>query len=126
LPPLLLWVAALGVGCFEDWLIMSWRALAFEISSRCIWLMALIGLPLAASVFLCLKRAAPLDAPKEGFLAGLAAAAVASTVVQLLYPLERDFLVLLWNFGSVLTLAASGWLFGSQLFRSHRARTFDQ
>jgi len=122
LPPLLLWAAALGFGCFEDWLAMSWRALAFEVSSECIGLMVLISLPLGATAVVLIRRAAPLDMAREGVLAALAAASISSIIVQFLYPLERDFLVLMWNFGSVLALALSGGLFGSWLFRPSRPR----
>ena len=51
-------------------------------------------------------------------MAALAAAAVTSAIVQILYPLERGILVFLWNFGSVLAITGVGSLLGHLLFRT--------
>ena len=115
-PPLALWLAVLGLACFEDWSVHGPAALAIRLSADCVLLVLVLSLPPIAVAGVLVRQAAPLEPGLEGALVALAGAATGSALVQVLYPMDRGVQMLVWNFGSVIALVALGSLAGRWWF----------
>jgi hypothetical protein len=63
-----------------------------------------VSLPLSALMFLLLRHAARLRPQPMILMAGLAVAALTSTAMSLLHPLDATLMVLIWNIGASLVI----------------------
>jgi hypothetical protein len=110
LPFLALWLAVSGYGCLVHVDSGSWRE-----SRDCFVFLVSLGAPLGASLFLLLRRAAPLAPVRVGLMGALGAAASAAALLQFFHPFDVTWIDLGTHavaITSVLAAArlASGWL----------------
>jgi hypothetical protein len=118
LPALALWIGASGFGCLRPWLAPETRSPAMSETGDCLLFILGISLPLSAIIFVMLSRAMPLQPSLTAGLGGLAAAAAAATLLNLVHPFDAAFLDLAVHALAVaLVVAASRWLGGSYLWR---------
>lgn len=110
--PVGLWLATLGIGCLADWMRAGAAGLRVTNDIGCLGKIALIGsLPALAMVWM-LRRGAPLAPRGTLFLAILAAAALGNFGLRLFHSQDAGLMVLIWQAGSVLLLAAGAGLCG--------------
>jgi hypothetical protein len=103
-PTLLLWLSCVGYGCLTHWVEYDAGAVVPGESLRCFSTLLLVSLPLSALMFLLLRHAARLRPQPMILMAGLAVAALTSTAMSLLHPLDATLMVLIWNIGASLVI----------------------
>jgi hypothetical protein len=108
--PLAVWIGSLGQGCVTDWLAHGPAGLALRPdwpSVRAI--LAVAAVPALAMVAM-LRRGAPLAPVITAMLGGLAAAALGDFGLRLFHTEDASPMVLVWQVGTVVALAAAaGW-----------------
>ncbi len=124
-PSLLLWLSSIGYGCLTHWVAFDAGAIETSELLRCFSTLLLVSVPLSASMFVLLRHAARLRPMPVILMAGLAVAALTSTAMSLLHPLDASLMVLIWNIGTSLAIVgieaalgrrAMAW-FGARLAR---------
>ena len=100
LPFLAVWLAASGYGCLAH-AGGSWRQ-----SGDCFLFLLGVGLPLGLSLFLLLRRAAPLDPARVALTGALGAAAVAAALLQFFHSFDVTWIDLAVHGLAVLSLLA--------------------
>jgi hypothetical protein len=90
--PLAVWIAASGYSCYRYWL--SFGPTGWEIgeSAHCFAFILAAGLPLSLSLFIPLRRAAPLAPIPTALAGGVAAAAIAAFALQFFHPFDVTFM----------------------------------
>jgi hypothetical protein len=111
LPALLLWIGASGAGCLRTWIVPGTREPAAGEMAECLALIVGGSLPLAALLFVMVRRAMPMDVELTGTLGGLAAAGAAATLLSFFHPFDAAFLDLLVHAVAVLAvvMASRSW-----------------
>jgi hypothetical protein len=116
-PPLLVWLSGIGLGCARDVARMGADAWLVELaSSECAVAITMTSLPLGLVLLLMVRHAGVVRPGATALLAALGAAAVSAAGVTLHHPGESAFMVLLWHLGAVALLSLSSLLFGRSLF----------
>ena len=124
-PTLLLWLSSIGYGCLTHWVVYDAGTTAADELLRCFSTLLLVSVPLSAAMFVLLRHAARLRPMPVILMAGLAVAALTSTAMSLLHPLDATLMVLIWNIGASVAIVAieaalgrraMAW-FGSRLAR---------
>lgn len=116
-PPALVWLASIGIGCLREWAEWGADSLLPAIHPRCLDEIALISvIPLAALVAL-VRRGASFQPRLTGILTALAAAATGSAALDLFHPAEAAIIVLVWHFMGITVLSLLFGLVGRRLFR---------
>jgi hypothetical protein len=88
-PPLAVWLAASGYGCYRNWFVIGPDgSLALGRSSDCFIFILVASLPLAAALFIALRRARPLNAAPVMCAGALGVAALAATALQFFHPFD--------------------------------------
>jgi hypothetical protein len=85
LPPLLLWLAASGMGCLENGL--GLRAVHAQ-SAHCFMFIAGVSAPLSVALFWMLRRAHPIAPLPVASFGALGVAAAAATLLQFFHPFD--------------------------------------
>ena len=117
LPPLLLWLGALGWGCAGEFLQSGGQALAWESASwQCAQAITMISLPLGFIMLLMVRHAGVVRPAPTAVLAALSAAAMSAAGVSLFHEGESALMVLVWHLGAVAVLCLLSWLLGRHLF----------
>lgn len=116
-PFMLLWLASLGDGCWRDWLRSGLEGLSLRLDFTCFPAILAISIAPAILIFVMIRRGAPIAPITTTGLATLAATALAAASLQLFHPQDASVMVLVWQFGTVLTLTGIGALFGRRLLR---------
>lgn len=88
LPPLLLWLACSGVGCLEHGLGLGPAGDRLGESSGCFRFILMVSLPVAATLFLVLRRARPLLPLRVALSGALGVAALAAFVLMFFHPFD--------------------------------------
>jgi hypothetical protein len=114
-PFLLVWLASLGEGCWRDWTLHGLQGLAIQPEFSCFWkIVAASAAPLIL-ILIMVRRGAPIAPYLTTGLATLAAASLVAAAMLLFHGEESSVMVLVWQFGSVVTVSAFAALFGRQL-----------
>lgn len=86
LPPLLLWLACSGAGCLENGLGLGPAGDRLGESSSCFRFIVIVSLPIAATLFLVLRRARPLLPLRVALNGALGVAALVAFVLMFFHP----------------------------------------
>ncbi len=114
-PFLLVWLASLGEGCWRDWTLHGLQGLAVQPEFSCFWKIVVSSAPPAVLILLMVRRGAPIAPYLTTGLATLAAASLVAAAMLLFHRQESSVMVLIWQFGSVVSLSAFAALFGRRL-----------
>jgi len=89
LPPLALWLATSGYGCYENWLVSGPDGLRLGRSADCFRFILLCSIPLTAALWIALRRmAASLDPLRVTASGGLGIAALSAAALQFWHPFD--------------------------------------
>ncbi|MET4702309.1 hypothetical protein ABIE65_005364 [Constrictibacter sp. MBR-5] len=116
LPPLLLWIAGLGYGCFTDWLRVGPDGLVLGTSFSCFAVIALTSLPLGTGMLFMLRHAAPVRPALTAMIGSLSMAALVSAGLQLFHYLDAAIMVLVWHLGPVSVVVGVFTLANRRIF----------
>jgi hypothetical protein len=123
-PPLVVWVATLGIGCVVDWVRWGVEGLRLQPDLACFPYIAMVGVIPAVAIVVMLRRGAPLAPRLTLAFGGLAAAALGNFGLRFFHMQDAGIMVLVWQFGSVVVLSAIAGLVGQQIIRwRHRPLT---
>ena len=100
LPPLLLWIAAIGRQCLTHWVRYEGGAMLMGDTARCFATVILTSLPLWLLMLLMLRRSGAVRRVLPMLAGSLAVAATAGAAMNLLHALDASAMILLWNFGT--------------------------
>lgn len=115
-PPALVWLGSVGLGCLNDWVVRGADSLLPAIKPQCLPEITVISIaPLAVLVILS-RRGAALRPHLTACLTALAAAALASAVLDQVHRADAAIVTLVWHFGGVALLSGLATLFGRRLF----------
>jgi hypothetical protein len=115
LPALALWVATIGYGCLTDWVSMDPDGLHMGEAVRCFATLLMTSVPLSIAMLVMLRYAALLRPLEVSVMGGLAVAAVTAFALSLFHDLDATVMILIWNLGSAVLIAALGSLFGRSM-----------
>jgi hypothetical protein len=88
LPAAILWIAASGLGCLRTWLAPQTHVATMGEARDCFVFIVALSIPLAALLFVMLRRAYPLYLGLTAAIAGLAVAAAAATLLNFFHPFD--------------------------------------
>ena len=88
LPALVLWIGASGFGCFRSWIIADTHVASMRETMDCLLFIVAISIPLAALLFLMLRRGYSLQPNLTAVVGGLACAAAAATLLNFVHPFD--------------------------------------
>jgi hypothetical protein len=88
LPPLALWLASSGYGCYRHWLIAGPSGWELGESAHCFRFILAASLPLGASLLIALRRASPIAPLPVGAAGGLGVGALAAFALQFFHPFD--------------------------------------
>ena len=88
LPPLLLWFASSGYGCYQNWIAYGPQGWRLGRSSDCFVFIVTMSIPVATALYLVLRRALPLDPLRVMAAGGLGVAALAAATLQFYHPFD--------------------------------------
>jgi hypothetical protein len=117
LAPLALWLASVGHGCVQDWLLLGADGLALRPDWDCLPAALLIGAVPAAAMVVMLRRGAPLYPRATLMLGALAVAAVSNLGMQVFHFRDASIMLLVWHAGGVAVLALLAGSLGRRLLR---------
>jgi hypothetical protein len=88
LPPLVLWLASSGYGCYQNWIAYGPQGWRLGRSSDCFVFIVTMSIPVAIALYLVLRRALPLDPLRVMAAGGLGIAALAAATLQFYHPFD--------------------------------------
>jgi hypothetical protein len=88
LPAAILWITASGLGCLRTWLAPQTHVATLGEARDCLVFIVALSVPLAALLFVMLRRAYPLYLGLTAAVAGLAVAAAAATLLNFFHPYD--------------------------------------
>ena len=104
LPSFLLWIGSSGYSCWRQIVVRGPDGLWPGESAHCfLWIVG-FGVPLAASLFVLLKRAHPLSPAPVAAMAGLGVASLAAFLLQFFHPFDVTFIDLGLHLAAVATV----------------------
>ena len=115
LPALALWVSTIGYGCLTDWVSMDPDGIHMGEAVRCFATLLMTSVPLSIAMLVMLRYAALLRPLEVSVMGGLAIAAVTAFALSLFHDLDATVMILIWNLGSAVLIAALGSLFGRSM-----------
>jgi hypothetical protein len=115
--PLVAWMTSLGQDCFRILLSAGPDGLRLEWDPACIPAIAIVGAVPAAAIAIMLRRGAPLQPGMTLALGGLAAAALGNFGLRLFHTQDASLMVLVWQLGTVLLLAALAGFMGRYILK---------
>ena len=87
-PPLIVWLATAGYGCYTNWIDYGPEGWTLGRSGNCFVFIVGASVPLAGALYLALKRSAPLDTLSVALMGGLGVAALSATILQFFHPFD--------------------------------------
>ena len=120
LPPLVLWLASSGYGCYENWLADGPQGWRLGRSSDCFIFILTVSIPVGVALYLGLRRALPLDPLRVMAVGGLGVAGLAAAALQFYHPFDVTIIDLAVHVTAVLIVVACVTLGGR--FDLSRAR----
>jgi len=115
LPALALWVATIGYGCLTDWVSMDPAGIHLGEAVRCFATLLMTSIPLSIAMLVMLRYTALLQPLEVSVMGGLAVAAVTAFALSLFHDLDATVMILIWNLGVAVLIAALGSLFGRSM-----------
>ena len=115
LPGLALWISTIGYGCLTDWVSMEPDGVHMGEAVRCFATLLMTSVPLSIAMLVMLRYAARLRPLEVSVMGGLAVAAVTAFALSLFHDLDATVMILIWNLGSAVLIAALGSLFGQSM-----------
>jgi hypothetical protein len=110
LPPLLLWLAASGLGCLSNgWSLYGADGFVGE-SYSCFAFIAIASLPLATGLFWMLRRARPIAPLPVAALGTLGVAATAAFILEFFHPFDVTVIDLALHLAAVALVMLIGTL----------------
>ena len=106
LPPLVLWLASSGYGCYENWLADGPQGWRLGRSSDCFIFILTMSIPVGIALYLTLRRALPLDPLRVMAVGGLGVAALAAAALQFYHPFDVTIVDLSVHVTAVLIVVA--------------------
>jgi hypothetical protein len=100
------WLSAIGLGCVRDWLSGEPLRTVLHADWACVPGIVMVGFGPGLAMAVMLHRGAPLSPRLSVGLGGLAAAALADFGLRLFHPIDAGLMVLVWQVGTVIFLAA--------------------
>jgi hypothetical protein len=88
LPAAAVWIAASGLGCLRTWIAPQSHVAAMGEARDCLFFIVALSVPLAALLFVMLRRAYPLYLGLTAAVGGLAVAAAAATLLNFFHPYD--------------------------------------
>jgi hypothetical protein len=107
LPALALWIGISGYGCYRNWLTYGPEGWALGRSSDCFIFILTMSMPVAALLYLALRRARPLDILSVTAVGGLGVAALAAATLQFFHPFDVTIVDLAVHVVAVLIVVAA-------------------
>jgi hypothetical protein len=101
LPPLALWIGTSGYSCFKHWIVAGPGGWELGESANCFIFILLFSLPLALSLLVLLRRAAPLTPVRVAVVGALGVSALAAAALQFFHPFDVTFMDLGVHLGAV-------------------------
>jgi len=103
-PSFVLWLGSSSYSCWRHWLVRGAGHLEAGEGADCfLWIVA-FGVPLAASLFVMLRRAHPLAPGPVAAMAGLGVASLAAFLLQFFHPFDVTFMDLGLHLAAVATV----------------------
>ncbi len=125
LPPLAVWIATSGYGCYRHWIAFGPDGWELGESTHCFRFILSASVPLGISLLLLLRRARPLAPVRVATVGGLGVAAIAACLLQFFHPFDVTLLDLSVHVVAIAIVisVASLWARSSERreARSHRA-----
>ncbi len=87
-PALCLWVGASGMGCLRTWSADGFTIASLYEAGDCFLFIVTLSLPLSALLFVMLRRNHPLRPNLIALIGGLACAAAAATLLNVVHPYD--------------------------------------
>jgi hypothetical protein len=115
LPALAMWVSTIGYGCLTDWVSMDPAGIHMGEAVRCFATLLMTSVPLSIAMLIMLRYAALLRPLEVSIMGGLAVAAVTAFALSLFHDLDATVMILIWNLGVAVLIAALGSLFGRSM-----------
>ena len=112
-----LWLGTLGLGCLRDWAAMGPEGLRLSPDPACFAFIALVGSLPVVVLYMMLRRGVPLAPRLTLALAVLASAAIGNFALRFFHMQDAALMVLVWQVGSVMLMAALAALAGRRLLR---------
>jgi hypothetical protein len=101
LPPLMLWLAASGLGCLHNGFSLGGAGGATGDSAHCFRFIVAVSVPLGVGLFLRLRRARPIDPVPVAALGTLAAAASAAFLIQFFHNFDVTVIDLAFHLAAI-------------------------
>jgi hypothetical protein len=108
LPPLVLWLAASGLGCLRNGVTLGGPAGFAGESPSCFAFITAASVPLAAALFWMLRRARPIDPLPVAAMGTLGVAATAALVLQFFHPFDVTVIDLALHLAAVVLVMVLG------------------
>jgi hypothetical protein len=121
-PALAIWVSMVGYGCFADWVSMGPHGVHLGEAIKCFASLLMTSAPLSVAMLVMLRYAALLRSMEVSVMGGLAVAAVTSFALSLFHELDATAMILVWNLGSAVLIAALASVFGRSMLASVASR----
>ena len=122
LPALAAWLSTIGYGCFTDWVSIGPNGIQLGDAVQCFATLLMTSVPLSIAMMAMLRYAALLRSLEVSVTAGLAVAAVTAFALSLFHDLDATIMILVWNLGVAVLIAALAGVFGPSLFTWTAAR----
>jgi hypothetical protein len=106
-PPLLVWLATSGYGCYRNWIAYGPQGWALGRSSDCFVFIVTLSIPVAIALYLALRRALPLEPLRVMAAGGLGVAALAASALQFYHPFDVTIIDLAVHVVAVLIVVAA-------------------
>ncbi len=109
LPPLLLWLASSGYGCYQQWLVQSDGHWVVGDSLHCFSFIVGVSLPLSGLLFWTLRQARPLAPLTVATMGALGVSGLAAFLLEFFHPFDitvMDLLIHLSAMSVVIGIAA--------------------
>lgn len=116
LPAMLLWLAALGLGCVWDWYRMGPSAFAMTVSWSCVMAIVTTSAPLGLVLLFMVRHAGYVRPGPTALAGGLAVAALSAAGLSLFHHLDTALMILIWHLGTVALVAVVARVAAEQLF----------
>jgi hypothetical protein len=107
LPPLALWLASSGYGCYQNWLADGPQGWRLGRSSDCFVFILTMSIPVGIALYLALRRALPLEPLRVMALGGLGVAGLAAATLQFYHPFDVTVVDLAVHVTAVLIVVAA-------------------
>lgn len=115
-PSLGLWLSTIGYGGLTNWVRLGPGGIPAGPTLECFATLVAISVPLSLVMLAMLRYVAAMTPMAAAMVGSLAVSAVAATGLMLFHELDATVMVLIWNLGTTILIAALAGLFGRMAF----------